>query len=276
MNKRSSNYRQQNSLDYDHNFENGDLIMSADIKKYTKKVLLGLKNIYKNFNTGTGEIKVLENISLNINNKEIVAMVGPSGCGKTTMLNIAAGLLSADKGEVHLSRDKVLAYIFQEPRLLPWKTVEENINFVQENFLTPAAAKEICDRLLSKTDLLDFKDSYPAQLSGGMKQRLEIVRALSISPDIVLMDEPFKSLDICLKYQLQEILLEEFKGKGFGVFFITHDPEDAVLLADRIIILSDKPTGINRVLEINIPRQERSLKNEDIYNILQETLEMIL
>src|SRR5690554_5448014 len=107
MNKRSSNYRQQNSLDYDHNFENGDLIMSADIKKYTKKVLLGLKNIYKNFNTGTGEIKVLENISLNINNKEIVAMVGPSGCGKTTMLNIAAGLLSADKGEVHLSRDKV-------------------------------------------------------------------------------------------------------------------------------------------------------------------------
>lgn len=239
------------------------------------KKILELKNICKNFVAGIDELKVLNNISIDIFDNEIIALVGPSGCGKTTLLNIAAGILTADSGKINISKNKVVAYIFQEPRLLPWLTVEDNIVFVQENF-PGVSADEIREKLLSRSGLLQFKDSYPAQLSGGMKQRLEIIRALSIEPDLLLMDEPFKSLDIGLKYQLQEMLLEEREEYGFAVFFVTHDPEDAVLLADRIIILSDKPTRINKILEIGMPREERSLKNEGIYNILQEILEFIL
>lgn len=245
--------------------------MTKDMEK-----LLELKNIYKNFRNNKGELRVLENISIDIYKKEIVALVGPSGCGKTTLINIISGLISADQGELKLNNEQRLAYIFQEPRLLPWKTVEANISFVQENFLTLSEGKKIRERLLSRVGLLDYKDSYPAQLSGGMKQRLEIIRALSIKPDLLLMDEPFKSLDIALKYQLQELLLEEYNQENFAILFITHDPEDAVLLADRVMILSDKPTSIAKVLEIDMPRKKRSLKNEEIYNKLEEILEFIL
>lgn len=235
-----------------------------------KNLLLSLDNISKNYSSNVGEIKVLENISLDIYEHEIVVMIGPSGCGKTTLLNIVAGLLSIDSGEAYLRDDRVLAYIFQEPRFLPWKTVEENIDFVQGNFLNDHRAAKIRFELLSKTGLFDVRDCYPAQLSGGMKQRLEVIRALSISPDLILMDEPFKSLDISLKYQLLDILLGEYSKKPFAMFLVTHDPEDAVLLADKILLLSDKPARINKVLEIGLPRKQRSLKHNDMYNLLQK------
>ena len=247
-----------------------------DNRKSKRDKILGIKNICKNFTPSTGELRVLKNISLDIYEEEITALVGPSGCGKTTLLNIISNILSGDSGEIALSPDKVLAYIFQEPRLLPWLTVDDNIRFVQDNFPTLEKAGEIRERLLNRAGLLEFRDSYPGQLSGGMKQRLEIIRALSIKPDLVLMDEPFKSLDISLKYQLQEMLLTEKKEYGFAVLFITHDPEEAVLLADRVIILSDKPSRINKVLRIDIPREERSLKDEEIYSKYEEVLGFVL
>lgn len=244
--------------------------------KRGNNILLELRNIYKNFTNNNGELRVLEDISLKIHGREIVALVGPSGCGKTTLLNLISGLIAPERGELYLREGLRLAYIFQEPRLLPWKTVEANIAFVQENFLAEEEGRQMRDRLLARTGLLDYGGVYPAQLSGGMKQRLEIVRALAIRPELLLMDEPFKSLDLGLKYQLQELLLEEYRQEGFAVFFITHDPEEAVLLADRVIILSDKPTGIRREIFLDIPREERSLKQEEIYSKYEEILELII
>ncbi|MFW5971884.1 MAG: ABC transporter ATP-binding protein [Bacillota bacterium] len=297
------------------------------------KVLLEIKNVNKSFPVDSIDyekrrIKVLADISFKVKAGEIVALVGPSGCGKTTLLNIIAGLLSADKGEVNLlgnhkiqanlessdesisdstiekedssfrkktknegnskieeeNKDKIknkpkknhkMAYIFQEPRLLPWMTVDRNIAFVQENFLPQQEAEEIRRELLARAGLKDFANSYPAQLSGGMKQRLEFIRALSIKPGLLLMDEAFKSLDISLKLRLQDLLLDIYEKDRFSILFITHNPEDAVMLADRIFILNDNPGKIVHIFEIKIPRSERNLKNEDIYNKLQEILEII-
>lgn len=241
-----------------------------------KKAVLELRSVYKRFTTSGNELKVLENISLSIYAGEIVALVGPSGCGKTTLLNIAADLLKPNQGDVVQRQNLRTAYIFQEPRLLPWKTAEANISFVQDSFLPPEEAAVVRADLLRKTGLAPFRDAFPAQLSGGMKQRLEIIRALSVKPELLLMDEPFKSLDIDLKYQLQELILEQYAQDQFAVLFITHDPEEAVMMADRVILLTDKPARIHREITIEQRRQERSLKDQKIYHKLEEILGFLL
>ncbi len=244
--------------------------------KKDANAVIHAQNISKCFMTDQGELKVLQDISLSIYNEEIVALVGPSGSGKTTLINIISGLISADQGELIFDRKSKTAYVFQEPRLLPWKTVDANIDFVQQNFLPRQKAKLVRERLLDKTGLLAYKNAYPSQLSGGMKQRVEIVRALSVQPDLLFMDEVFKSLDIALKYQLYELLLEEHARESFAILFVTHDPEEAVMLADRVLILSRKPMRIRREIIIDIPREQRSLRNRKIYNKLEEILDLIL
>ena len=209
-------------------------------------ITLELNQIHKGFKNTSGELKVLADISLTVQAGEIIALIGPSGCGKTTLLNIISGIAAPDRGTLRQSPSLRLAYVFQEPRLLPWKTVEGNIRFVQDNFLAAQEGKEVREKLLQKTGLLAYKDSYPAQLSGGMKQMLELVRALAIKPQLLLMDEPFKSLDLALKFDLQRLLLTEHEQEGFALLFTTHDPDEAVMLADRVVVLSDKPTQIHR------------------------------
>jgi len=177
-------------------------------------ITLELNQIHKGFKNTSGELKVLADISLTVQAGEIIALIGPSGCGKTTLLNIISGIAAPDRGTLRQSPSLRLAYVFQEPRLLPWKTVEGNIRFVQDNFLAAQEGKEVREKLLQKTGLLAYKDSYPAQLSGGMKQRLELVRALAIKPQLLLMDEPFKSLDLALKFDLQRLLLTEHEQEG--------------------------------------------------------------
>ena len=241
-----------------------------------KDDLLKLSNINKFFQEKTEKIQVLENISFSLKRGEIIALVGPSGCGKTTLLNIVAGLLEAEQGKVERKDGTKIGYVFQEPRLLPWMSVEENISFIQNNFLADKEAKEQRETLLQGGNLMDYRSLYPGQISGGMKQSLELIRALAIKPDLLFLDEPFKSLDIALKYQLQELLLEQYSKNKFGMLFITHDPEDAVLLADRVFLLTKKPSTINKIFDIKVDREDRNLKNERIYNILQEILEIII
>lgn len=238
--------------------------------------ILELCRVYKSFRSKKGGLKVLADISLSVYAGEVIALVGPSGCGKTTLLNIVAGLLDPDQGDVNQKQGLRTAYIFQEPRLLPWKTVEANLSFVQHNFLLPSEAAEVRDNLLQRTGLEPYRNVYPAQLSGGMKQRLEIVRALSIRPQLLLMDEPFKSLDLALKYQLQELIFERHAEEKFAILLITHDPEEAVMQADRIIVLTDKPTNIYREIIIDLPRRERSIKNPELYQKLEEILGFLL
>lgn len=246
-----------------------------------KNKVLEIKGVYKGYRSEGRLLEVLEDITFSMNRGDIIALVGPSGCGKTTLLNMIAGLLPVDGGELLINKNELISYIFQEPRLLPWMTVEENIKFIQDNYIQSGTlikdekTADIRERLLIKAGLLDFRDSYPAKLSGGMKQRVEIIRALAVKPDLILMDEPFKSLDISLKYQLQKVLMEEYSKEDFSMLYITHNPEDAVLLADKILILSKKPTKIYKEINIKVPREERSLQGKCIYSILQNILNVI-
>ncbi|MFW5981927.1 MAG: ABC transporter ATP-binding protein [Halanaerobiaceae bacterium] len=238
--------------------------------------ILRVNNISKSFKKDGYKNIVLKDISFSLHRGEILALVGPSGCGKSTLLNIAAGLLKADSGELDFKTNSRIAYIFQEARLLPWMNIEDNISFVQKNFLGEVAAIKLRNKLLEELDLLSDKDLYPAQLSGGMKQRVEIIRALSIKPDFLLMDEAFKSVDLALKYQLRNLILRHHSENNFAQLIVTHDPEEAVLLADKILILSASPAVVKKVLEIDLPRDDRSLQNKIIYNKLQEILDLIL
>jgi len=238
--------------------------------------VLELCHIHKSFRSGQGELKVIQDVSLQVCSGEIIALLGPSGCGKTTLVNIISGLLEPDGGELWYEADLRLAYVFQEPRLLPWRTVEANISFVQENFLRASEARTVRDHLLQKTELMKYKDVYPGQISGGMKQKLEIARALSIQPRLLLMDEPFKSLDLALKYDLRELILETQAKEEFAVLFVTHDPEEAVMLADRVIVLSHKPTRIHQDIVIDVPRDERGRKKVEISEYVDEILSFLL
>lgn len=241
-----------------------------------RQVIVELKNVSKSFATQNGRLQVLTDVSFQVYAGEIVALVGPSGCGKTTILQIITGLLDSDNGGVIKDPDLRLGYVFQEPRLLPWKTVDQNISSMQANLLSPPEAAPVRQKLLERTGLQAYKDAYPLQLSGGLRQRVELVRALAVKPELILMDEPFQSVDLALKHRLQELLLDEYNREGFGVLLVTHSPEDAVMLADRVIVLSEKPTVICREIEIDIPRKERSIKNATIFSRLAEILQYVL
>ena len=231
---------------------------------------------FKNINKKFDNLKVLENTNFTVNKGEIVCLLGPSGSGKSTLFKLAAGLMETDSGQIKIDKSLRKGYIFQNPRLLPWKTVEENLIFVQENYLPDEKAKKIRDKLLRLNGLADSKNNYPAQLSGGMKQRVEIIRGLSILPDLLLMDEPFKSIDTQLKVNLRKMLLRFYEKMDLSVLLITHDPEEAVLLADKIFILSGKPAKIKKEFVINKPQEKRKLSDDNLYNIIQEIISIFM
>ena len=230
------------------------------------------KNITKNF----ANLQVLKNTSFTVNKGEIVCLLGPSGSGKSTLFKLAAGLIQPDKGEIKFNKKMRTGYIFQNPRLLPWKTVKENLIFAQENYLSPQNSEKIRNRLLELNGLAAFKNSYPAQLSGGMKQRVEIIRGLSIWPELLLMDEPFKSVDAQLKVNLRKMLLRFYEKMDLTVLLITHDPEEAVLLADRILILSGKPANIKKEFVIDKKQEERKISDNNLYKIMEEIISLFM
>lgn len=237
------------------------------------KSAIEFKNIEKSFS----DLKVLKNTSFSVKKGEITCLLGPSGSGKSTLFRLAAGLNRPDKGEVEILSGLRTGYIFQNPRLLPWKTVEENLIFIQKNYdLNNDKAEKLRDKLLELNGLADFSGNYPAQLSGGMKQRLEIIRGLSIWPDLLLMDEPFKSVDTQLKVNLRKMLLRFYEEDEMTVLLITHDPEEAVLLADKIYILSGKPAKIKKEFIISQPQSERKLNDKDLYDIIQQIISLFI
>ena len=200
----------------------------------------------------------LANLSLRIEPGEIVALVGPSGCGKTTFLNIVAGLDSEFDGEVRLALradgdPARVGYVFQEPRLLPWRTVYENIALV----LPPHRADPLIAELLKAVGLADARDLYPPQLSVGMSRRVAIARAFAIEPDLLLMDEPFVSLDHDTVEQLRELLLKLWHTRPTTVLFVTHDLREALVLADRLVLLSAAPGQVVGELPVDLARHRR-------------------
>ena len=230
----------------------------GEAKMSQSKVLLkGVKKIYQG---ASGEVVALNGIDLEIKNNEFVCVVGPSGCRKSTLLNILAGLDKQTEGEVLVEGKPVngpsgeRGVVFQQYALFPWLTVRKNIAYGLHNKKLP---KEEIDKLVEKyvhmVALEDFLDSYPKELSGGMKQRVALARAYAMNPSLLLMDEPFGALDAQTRAQLQADLLELWEEENKTCFFITHDVEEAVLLAQRVIVMSARPGRINKIVDVDIP-----------------------
>ncbi|HOB40960.1 MAG: ATP-binding cassette domain-containing protein [Limnochordia bacterium] len=219
-----------------------------------KQTVLEFHGVYKEFTSAGGRLQVVEDFSLALAPGEIAALVGPSGCGKTTLLNLAAGILRPTRGRVSVGAGVRLGYVFQEPRLLPWKTVEENIRFVQEGLFPGSRGAALRRQILEQVGLTVFRGAYPRELSGGMKQRVELARALAVQPDLLLLDEPFKSLDGEAKGELQQLLKAAHRQAGFAALLVTHDPDEAVLLADRAVVLSPRPARTLQELDLQASR----------------------
>ncbi|MEK3722820.1 ABC transporter ATP-binding protein [Paenibacillus sp. FSL H8-0034] len=217
------------------------------------QTLMTFEGVSKSFRERT----VLDSFSLTLRKGEVIAILGPSGCGKTTILKLAAGLIHSTSGNVTVHTDRV-GYIFQEPRLIPWKTASDNIRFVMNG----TASKEDEDRIvglsLQKVGLYTVGDYYPKQLSGGMKQRVSIARALAADPAMILMDEPFSALDISLKRELQDDMAALIEERDLGVIYVTHDPEEAARLADRVILFSPVTGNFAKQIKLEVPRRQRN------------------
>ncbi|NLM13580.1 MAG: ABC transporter ATP-binding protein [Epulopiscium sp.] len=213
------------------------------------------------------DVMVLKDFSFSIEKGKIYSILGPSGCGKTTILRLIAELEKPDKGQIELRGQKV-SYVFQEPRLLPWETVRKNLELV-----CPKKESKKIEQLLELMELKEYSDAYPKELSGGMKQRVSIMRGFLYPHDILLMDEPFQALDLKLKAKLIREIYSLHQSMGNTILFVTHDLDEALLLGDEIIILSPKPTSIVKRFTIDASQKERGLENmqsikEDMTKIL--------
>lgn len=226
----------------------------------TGAVKVKIDNVVKSFPTRTGEVVALNGVNLDIHENEFITVVGPSGCGKSTLLNIIAGLSSSTSGKVYCDGKEVTGtgtdrgVVFQQYALFPWLTVKKNVMFGLEMQGKPKEeAAEIADRYIKMVDLQDFADHYPKELSGGMKQRVAIARAYAANPSILLMDEPFGALDAQTRTQLQEELIKTWEKERKTCFFITHDVDEAIILGNRVIIMSARPGRIKEIVDIDIP-----------------------
>jgi NitT/TauT family transport system ATP-binding protein len=203
-------------------------------------------------------VPVLEDINLDVRNGEFICLVGPSGCGKTTLLNVMAGFLSPTSGSVTIDREVVHGpdprriLVFQEQGVFPWLTVEGNIGFGLSK-LSAAERGERIAHYVQMVRLQGFEHTYPSDLSGGMKQRLQVARALAVNPDILYLDEPFGALDSVTRLIMRGELLRIWQTERRTIVFVTHDIDEAVQLADRVVVLSSRPAKIQDVLAIDIP-----------------------
>jgi len=240
--------------------------------------VLAVKDICKIYEADDGDgVQALQNINIEVKDKEFVCIIGPSGCGKTTLLRIIAGLEKPDSGSVTLNNETILApgpdrgMVFQEYSLFPWRTVLKNITFSLELKKIPKAERnKIANEYLELVGLEMFADSYPHELSGGMKQRVAIARALVNDPKILLMDEPFGAVDAQTRNMLQQELLKIWEKEKKTIMFITHSVDEAVFLADRVVVFTARPGKIKEIINIDLPRPRDRTSLEA--NIVRERL----
>ena len=220
-----------------------------------------IKAVEKIYEGRNGKTVALNGVNLDIYNNEFICVVGPSGCGKSTLLNIIAGLHEATSGEVLVDGVKVegtgvdRGVVFQQYALFPWLTVKKNVEFglKLKKDITREQRDQIAMKYIKMVGLEKFVNSYPKELSGGMKQRVAIARAYAVNPSLLLMDEPFGALDAQTRTQLQTELLKTWEEEKKTCFFITHDVEEAILLASRVVVMSARPGRIKEVIDIDIP-----------------------
>lgn len=254
-------------------------------------VKVKIDNVRKVYNTRNGEMVALNGVSLDIADNEFVCVVGPSGCGKSTLLNNIAGLDTPTSGKIYVDGKEVTGpgaergVVFQQYALFPWLTVRKNVEFgLKLKGMKQDEATEIANKYLKMVELQDFADSYPKELSGGMKQRVAIARAYAVNPEVLLMDEPFGALDAQTRTQLQSELLKTWETERKTCFFITHDVDEAIILAQRVIIMSARPGRVKEIVNIDIPyprtqetkmtKEFLELKNYIWGKVYQEYLEV--
>lgn len=236
------------------------------------------EKVEKAFATPGGHVKVLQDINLEISEKEFVAIVGPSGCGKTTCLRMVAGFEAPSKGVVSVSGKPITApgpdraVVFQQFALLPWKTVTQNIELGLRNKKVPAVErKRLVAAALELMNLESHRDAFPHQLSGGMQQRVAIARAYVLDPEVLLMDEPFGALDAQTRVVMQEELVRLARVNPRTVLFITHAVEEAVYLADRVAIMTRRPGRIKEVVDVKSVRQS---ENWDQFEKIEDVMDL--
>jgi ABC-type nitrate/sulfonate/bicarbonate transport system ATPase subunit len=240
---------------------------------------VAINNLTKVFDTSSGPLKILDDVSFTVKDKEFVCLLGPSGSGKSVTLNCIAGLLEPTSGSIQVNGKPVTddnlnsGYIFQQPRLMPWRTVKENLQFAlraESGRASPDEDKRIQD-VLDLVNLGAYGDFYPHQISGGMQHRVGIARAYVRDPDLLLMDEPFGSLDEMTARRLRSELVNTWMRDQRTVIFVTHDIIEACYLADRIIIYTPKPTQIASIIEIDLPRP-RVYGSQELHDVEAKVL----
>jgi len=236
-----------------------------------------VKNLTKYF----GDLHVLDDISFNIKKGEFVCVVGPTGCGKPTFLNLLTRIYMPTKGDLYIDgmpadpKKHNLAFVFQEPSSIPWLTVEQNLRFGLEiKKIDKEEINERVNNIISLLGLEKFKKLYPHQLSVSMAQRIIIGRAFAMNPDLLLMDEPYGQMDVKLRFYLEDEVINLWEKLGSTVVFITHNIEEAVYLAERILILTNKPATIKEEVIVDLPRP-RDIASEKFINIRKHVTEQI-
>jgi len=240
---------------------------------------LHAENIGMIFNRDSNCVEVLEGIDLEVGEGEFVCILGPSGCGKSTFLNIIAGFISPTSGQVSIDGEIVRGpdprriFVFQERGVFPWLTVEGNIGFGLFKLSRAKRAERIA-HYVKLVGLEGFEKAYPHELSGGMKQRLEVARALAVNPDVLFLDEPFGALDSITRLTMRSELLRIWEAERKTIVFVTHDIEESIQLADRVVVMSARPARIQRIVNIDIshPRDISSRRYIELRNGIFEEI----
>ena len=219
--------------------------------------ILEVKNICKTYQAQNGEIEALKDINFSVKQGEYISIIGPSGCGKSTLLSIIAGLENKTSGEIYVNGK--IGYMLQKDNLLEWRTIYKNVLLGLEiqKSLTPQN-KEYVVELLKKYGLYEFKDKYPRQLSGGMRQRVALIRTLAIRPKVLLLDEAFSALDYQTRLMVTEDIYKILKNENITALMVTHDISEAISMSDRVIILTHRPATVKKIYDIDFEMENRT------------------
>ncbi len=248
--------------------------MGNDSGRRTK---IEVKNLTKQF----GDLMVLDHINFHVADGEFLAIVGPTGCGKTTFLNCLSKLLQSSEGDIFIDgevanpRRHNISFVFQEPTCMPWRTVRQNVAYGMEvkKFPKPELERKL-DEILKLVGLTDTAGLYPNQVSASMMQRIAVARAFAVNPDLLLMDEPYGQLDVKLRFYLEDELIKLWQTLKSTVIFVTHNIEEAVYVAERILVLSNKPTTIKAEVPVDLPHP-RNMMDPEFVDIRKHVTELI-
>jgi NitT/TauT family transport system ATP-binding protein len=255
-----------------------------EIENHPGQPKIQIEHLYFSYDQDADSHLVIEDFTLSINDQEFMTIVGPSGCGKSTLLNIIAGLLPTSRGRV-LSNGVELTdpgpdrtMVFQDDAVFPWYTVEQNIEYGPRVAGLPRAKREaVVERYLNLVGLIDDRDKFPRQLSGGMRKRVDVARAVAMEPEVLLMDEPFAALDVMTKENLQKEFLDVWSATRMTVVFVTHDLEEALYLSDRVAVMSRDPGRIEQVVEVPLGRpRELIIKTSSVFQDMRRELAEVI